>query len=97
MPLDEPRMFLHSIDHCHSHISSIFVGRLNFVMAMFYMFSMNILANAGDNGEFMGSPSVCAYRFSLKVNIVDYRHSEHSSIRYNANSCVRCVNFASII
>ncbi len=63
---------------CHPHTSSIFLA--DAVMAMFSKFSMNMLTATGDNGEPMGSPSICAYSFSVKVNTVDLRHSEHRSI-----------------
>ncbi len=63
--------------------------------ALFSKLSINVLATTGDNREPMGSLSVCLCRFSLNVNAVDLRQSEHSSIRSDGESCVRCVSSVS--
>ncbi len=55
-----------------------------------------MLATTGDNGEPMGSPSVSTNSFSLNVNTVDHRQSEHSYIRSDGESCVCCVSFVSL-
>ncbi len=89
--------FFDSIANVSSaYLFHIFDGRLNVVMAIFSKFSMNMLATTEDHGEPMENPSVCAYIFSPKWNTVDFKESEHSSIRSVADSCVPCVNSASL-
>ncbi len=65
-----------------------FFGSVNVAIALFSKFPINILATIGDNGEPMGSPSVCVNSFSLKVNTVDLRQNEHTFIRSVGESCV---------
>ncbi len=79
------------------HISlPIFFGSINVAIALFLKLSMNILATTGDNGEPMGSPSVCVYSFSLNVNTVDLRQNEHTFIRSVGESCILCIRSASL-